>query len=86
MNININYFYNEEMNINDKQTFYNDNDNINDNINEFPMICKSLKKLNMKQIKRIYNCFSIEIKQFNYIKQSIPLENKIEKEKKEICK
>ena len=83
---NINYFYNEEMNINDKQIFYNDNDNINDNINEFPMICKSLKKLNMKQIKRIYNCFSIEIKQFNYIKQSIPLENKIEKEKKEIKK
>ena len=40
----------------------------------------------MKQIKRIYNCFTFNIEQFNYIKQNIISENKIEKEKKGVKK
>ena len=79
-NFNINYFYNEGVNIDTKQ-------NLSDNsFSTFQVICKALQKLNMKQIKRIYYFFRIDIKQFNYIKQGKSTDNLKEKEKKEIKK
>ena len=78
MNVNINYFYNEEINIETNKIIFNNN------TNGYPVICKALKILSMKQIKRIYNCFGINIVQFNYIKPKSAKENK--KEKKEVKK
>ena len=79
-NININYFYNEEIDMDTKYNIFNNN------ISGLPIICKALTKLNMKQIKRIYYCFRADIKQFNYIKQNKEVEKKKENEKKEIIK
>ena len=79
MNININYFYNEEIIPKQKQNILNNN--INTNINQFPLICQALKKLTTKQIKRIYYCFGINIQKLNYI-QKLPQE--IKKENKRI--
>ena len=76
VNININYFYNEEINIKLNENMFHNN------INQFPIICKALKQLNMKQIKRIYYCFGINIKKLNYIQRQNPSqEDKKEKEK-----
>ena len=78
MNVNINYFYNEEINVETNKIIFNNN------TNAFPVICKALKKLSMKQIKRLYNCFGINIIQFNYIKPKSAKDSK--KEKKEVKK
>ena len=53
---------------------------LNNNFNQFPLICKALTKLNMKQIKRIFYCFGINIQKLNYI-QILPQENKKDKDK-----
>ena len=71
---NINYYYNEEINMKQEQNIFNKNNNIN----QFPIICQALKKLNTKQIKRIYYCFGINIQKLNYI-QKYPQEIKIDK-------
>jgi hypothetical protein len=49
---------------------------ISNNNSGYPVICKALKKLNMKKIKRIYNCFGINIEKLNYINQRGKIENK----------
>ena len=75
MDINLNYFYKEELNTKSKQNI------MNNNISHFPIICQALKKLDMKQIKRFYYCFGINIEKLNYI-QKISQENKKEKDKR----
>ena len=79
MNININDFYNEGINV-DIDTKQNLLNNIN---SPYPVICDALKKLNMKQIKRMYYCFGANFEKLKYI-NLILIENKKEKEKNEI--
>ena len=61
INININNFYNEEINIDNSK--YNQNYSINN----YPSICKALKSLRAKQIQRIFDIFIINIEKLNYI-------------------
>ena len=70
LNFNVNYFYNEVVDVEEKQNI------ISNNNSGYPVICKALKKLNMKKIKRIYNCFGINIEKLNYINQRGKIENK----------
>ena len=70
LNFNVNYFYNEVVDVEEKKYI------ISNNNSGYPVICKALKKLNMKKIKRIYNCFGINIEKLNYINQRGKIENK----------
>ena len=75
INININGFYNEEINIENK------NNDINYSNSIYPAISKALKELKSKQIQRILDIFIINIKPINYIKIEKETEIDIENNK-----